>query len=1274
MYTPIEGGFPPNLLDELRNISAAFARLRAEFKAEVARVREELPGEPEPIEFPEFPSVEDSEAYKDLLRETRDLRALSTQLDEKYQLLVEEANRKIRELLDGILSEEQIKQLIGEASVRSTLFLTNTTERVQEKITTEIIKVENKITQIESLLVDFSMSTEFDPALDYSVGALVTYLGGMYVALQNMTAPSPLPTDPTYWEYIGAYATLGDALLAYSVRLSTLDSRVEDIDGVLVAVGTSITQLESAVSDVELGLSSKASISYVDQTKADIYGSEATLFTGLTATFTALQDGIDTKASVEQLNNAIADVYGAEVTAFTKISAEFDSVDLALEAKASLTELGTAIAGVYGAEVSAFTLIDARFNTVDQSLDAKASITQLNEAKAEIYGASTSSFTSIDASFSAVYAEIAELSLTPEFDPTASYEPGDMVTYTGKLYRALQAMSDPSPFPTDEDYWQLIGDFSSLGEAVAKLASDVAALESDIETRATFSYVDQTKADIFGASSAQFTGLTLAFAAIDTSLASKVETETFNTAIANVYGAQLSSFTNISLAFDGLQQDVNSRITQTQLNTAIANVYGAQTSAFTNIQLSFDSVDLSLSSKVEVETFNTAVANIYGAELTEFTKISLSFSNLQNDVNSRITETQLNTAIAGVYGAELSSFSELSLVFSDLQNDVNSRVTETQLNTAIAGVYGAELSSFTNIELEFSTVYQGINSKVGMLEVSTAIADAQGASVESFSQINARFVSTDQAIDNKASLTYVNELVADETGALASTLSLLGAESLEGDAFILNQSTVQVTPGTSWASWETTLEASINSKATITQWQEVKDSTDDLYAKAGIQLNVNDYIIGWSLNNDGDSGEMVILADKFKIVNPLNEGLGQTPVIPFQVEGNNVYINNAFIKELTADKITAGEINVPLTLSGSIVVPAGGYLRSGQTGYNTGTGWWLGHVSGNPRFSIGNSEGNRLTWDGTSLHIVGSITLTAPIPNSDVSGLGTLATANSANWQTQVTGTGKPADNADVTLSAVNGGLTLTGGGLNLSSGTSAIRSGQTGYNIGNGWWLGRDSNGARFSIGNGESNYMRWTGTSLQTSKLVVSDSEIFNSPLSPNAARIHTGGGRTAPFVIYDITDHTLLNLWNPGYSTGHWAKRVAFANVDVLISAAMTFTHSGGEFPESGAYYLQRRINGGSWQQVALIGTITANSSGTYRGTFIYRYTTPNTWNILDLRIGGPSNAVLPGNSSAQVTIFINNANQAPAASSDTGGTAPTQPLDPGDWTPPPGSHIP
>jgi len=109
-----------------------------------------------------------------------------------------------------------------------------------------------------------------------------------------------------------------------------------------------------------------------------------------------------------------------------------------------------------------------------------------------------------------------------------------------------------------------------------------------------------------------------------------------------------------------------------------------------------------------------------------------------------------------------------------------------------------------------------------------------------------------------------------------------------------------------------------------------------------------------------------------------------------------------------------------------------------------------------------------------NISVAGSITLS----NTQVSGLGALALLSSVSYGS-ITGT-KPPTNADVTLSAINGGLAITGGGLQLLSGGAALRGGQTAYDTGLGFWLGDAAGTTKFSIGNSGGNKLTWNGSAL--------------------------------------------------------------------------------------------------------------------------------------------------------------------------------------------------
>lgn len=100
-------------------------------------------------------------------------------------------------------------------------------------------------------------------------------------------------------------------------------------------------------------------------------------------------------------------------------------------------------------------------------------------------------------------------------------------------------------------------------------------------------------------------------------------------------------------------------------------------------------------------------------------------------------------------------------------------------------------------------------------------------------------------------------------------------------------------------------------------------------------------------------------------------GPGQMLVDGANIGALSIVAGNIAASTITAAKMSVSQLSaitadLGAITAGSIVLPSGGFIRSGQTAYNTGTGFYLGNDSGTPKFSIG-STSNYLTWDGTNL-------------------------------------------------------------------------------------------------------------------------------------------------------------------------------------------------------------------------------------------------------------------------------------------------------------------
>jgi hypothetical protein len=71
----------------------------------------------------------------------------------------------------------------------------------------------------------------------------------------------------------------------------------------------------------------------------------------------------------------------------------------------------------------------------------------------------------------------------------------------------------------------------------------------------------------------------------------------------------------------------------------------------------------------------------------------------------------------------------------------------------------------------------------------------------------------------------------------------------------------------------------------------------------------------------------------------------------------------------TQDTIVTG---ITVT-GGGITLSSGGAIKGGQTGYATGTGWFLGYSGGAYKFSIGDAS-HYLRWDGSAMTFAGNLT------------------------------------------------------------------------------------------------------------------------------------------------------------------------------------------------------------------------------------------------------------------------------------------------------------
>lgn len=142
--------------------------------------------------------------------------------------------------------------------------------------------------------------------------------------------------------------------------------------------------------------------------------------------------------------------------------------------------------------------------------------------------------------------------------------------------------------------------------------------------------------------------------------------------------------------------------------------------------------------------------------------------------------------------------------------------------------------------------------------------------------------------------------------------------------------------------------------------------------------------------------------------------------------------------------VTQSAINSGTTITGGgITMNAGGSIKAGQTAFDTGTGFWLGYASPSYKFSIGDSNGQKLTFDGTNLKVTGHIgagSIAAPILYSSGSHL-TTATSNGSTTVSVLDASGFPTSGSGYFIGATNNkdAFTWSGKSGNNLTGCSGV-------------------------------------------------------------------------------------------------------------------------------------------------------------------------------------------------------------------------------------------
>lgn len=517
-------------------------------------------------------------------------------------------------------------------------------------------------------------------------------------------------------------------------------------------------------------------------------------------------------------------------------------------------------------------------------------------------------FAGLDSEISSIEAQIADLAGTGEWDDTEPYTLGQIVKFDGALYRAKQAVPVGTPV-SNSAYWEKIGDYSSVGEAITALVSRMTAAETNINELTGAVAVNSTDITQLQSSVTNLEedveGTAIAVDSLETSVTGindKLEVTSRQT---TVLAATLRRLDDGEGHLDTVMATYENRafIKETQ-ETVLTNEQAVARSILEVGARIDDNVALISEVKESVVTLETAQAQVNQSLAAQVQDNASTISNVQTviadlessqaTVNSELM-SQVGTNAAKITGLEQTvadDKSAQSLVNQSLQSqieDTENKVTVnagaiSSLQTSVT-IHGDRLTSqgqsITQLQARASTIEGDLQGVSGSLSSLQSTVTAQGNSItsqgSSITQLQSRVTDTESGISGvSSSLSSLNTEVAGIDGRVtAQATSITQLDTKVGSAT------------TSIQDLSRTVN-SIDGRLEATRTIKVAVSSGGTQYLAGIGLSVDN-------STSGMQSQVVVVANRFSVMHSTTG----TPRSVFSVQGGASIINTALIGNAT---------------------------------------------------------------------------------------------------------------------------------------------------------------------------------------------------------------------------------------------------------------------------------------------------------------------------------------------------------------------------------------
>lgn len=598
-------------------------------------------------------------------------------------------------------------------------------------------------------------------------------------------------------------------------------------DGVMAGDADALSVLDSRVTVNEAGITAHSSD--ISNLQSSISNSDSNITANANA--------------IAAMDTRVTSAEGTIVAQATDIS----------NIQSDITNATNSISG----NATAIDAIDTRVTANETSLSAQAS-----------------SITAIEASLNDI--------IVSDFNVNQNYAIDDVFKYNNDFYKVIATQTPPNVTPPNATYYAVTPDYTNLQSEVTANASAIGALDTRVSSAE--GTITSHASDITSLEN----NLTTAQGDIVSNANANSALDTRLTAAEGNISSQSTSITNLQNSLSDAQADI---VANSNANTALDSRVTANENDIVGQASSITALQVSVTANADD---NDANSSAISATNTAVSNLTTRVTNAEGDIaNNAASIVSLNTNIGDAQGDILAN----STAISDLNSTTSAQGGQISAANSNIALLQSDITALQNADTATSTAISNLTTRIDSNESDIDSQSTQITSITaSINAINGDILTINGNVAaNSNALSLLDTRVTASEGnitSMSSDITQLQNDvallDVDGNAAAINSLDTRVTATendiTSLSSSVSSLSSSvgtntaaIQTKAEATALASLDGEVQSLKAEYAVKLDVNGYVSGIGLLNDGSSSQMVVASDSVYFI---DQGASATPFQP----------------------------------------------------------------------------------------------------------------------------------------------------------------------------------------------------------------------------------------------------------------------------------------------------------------------------------------------------------------------------------------------------------